>query len=135
MEEDERLEAGDRDTKMRLDGEGTFKEFVMLRPLIWEEFFRRNWAITGGPDIIVDESGLVIEFAQSAECEDKVHATNETGIMLDVFPFVEGIETTFEIGAEKHGTVEVEMNKVDIDDLVDHFTVSRQPDSEFGYRW
>ena len=103
----------------------------MLGPLARKEFLGRDWAVGGGLEAIVDQGGLVIEFTQGAKSEDEIHATNKTWIVLNVFHVVECIEPAFEIGAEKHGTVDVEMSKVNIDDFIDHFPVFRQPNGEF----
>lgn len=107
----------------------------MLRPFIWEEFLCRNWTVAGGLEAIVDESGLVVEFAQGTESENEIHAADKARIVLNIFHIVEGTEPAFKIGAENDRAVDVEMRKVDVDDSVDHFAVFRQPNGEFGCRW
>ena len=61
----------------------------MLGPFPWKEFLGRNWAIGGGLETIVNEGGLVIEFAQGTKSEDEIHAANITRVVLNIFQVVE----------------------------------------------
>lgn len=72
--------------------------------------------------------GAVVELTQCTECQDQVNAANIARVMGDGVAVIQIIQDLFKVLALKHGAVEVEADKVAVDDVVDHLAVFGEPD-------
>ena len=75
------METRDGDAKIGFDGQGSLEELIMGRPI------RRHKVFSDGSNGLADvclvfkTDGAMIEFTESAEGQDEIHAADMTGIM------------------------------------------------------
>jgi len=129
VQQNKGLQAGDGNTKIGFDGQGSLKELVMGRPIRHEFFCQSGAKVAVGLRLGMSK---FVEFAEGSESKYQVDTGEVTRIIGRCCSIIEIVENLVKILPGIDGTMKVETGEIDIDDVFCKDAVLGQPDVEFG---
>jgi len=129
VQQNKGLQAGDGNTKIRFDAQGSLEKLVMGRPIRHKFFCQDGAKVAVGLRLGMSK---FVEFAEGSESKYQVDTAEVTRIIGRGCSVVEIVEDLVKVLSEIDGTMKVKTGEIDVDNVLCKDAVLGQPDVNFG---